>query len=68
MALLKQEAGDTKGAQNFLAQARERSPDKDDPRLDQVATDWGLAPLRALKVPSALSPKPKPADSGPPKP
>ncbi|MGB7565100.1 MAG: tetratricopeptide repeat protein [Prochlorococcaceae cyanobacterium] len=68
MALLKQEAGDTKGAQNALAQARERSPDKDDPRLDQVATDWGLAPLRSLKVPSAASPKPAPGNSALPKP
>lgn len=68
MALLKQEAGDTKGAQNALAQARERSPDKDDPRLDQVATDWGLAPLRSLNVPSAVSPKPAPGNSAPPKP
>jgi tetratricopeptide (TPR) repeat protein len=68
LALLKQEAGDTKGAQNTLAQARERSPDKDDPRLDQVATDWGLAPLRSLKVPSAASPKPAPANSAPPTP
>ncbi len=68
MALLKQEAGDTKGAQDALAKARERSPDKDDPRLDQVATDWGLAPLRSLKVPSAASPKPAPGNSAPPTP
>ncbi len=68
LALLKQEAGDTKGAQNTLAQARERSPDKDDPRLDQVATDWGLAPLRSLKVPSAASQKPAPGNSAPPAP
>lgn len=69
MALLKQEAGDTKGAQSALAQARERSPDKNDPRLDQVATDWGLAPLRTLKVPSAASPpKPEPAKPAPPAP
>jgi len=58
LALLKQESGDTKAAQGALAQARDRTPDRNDPRLDQVATDWGLAPLRALKVPSAEASKP----------
>ncbi|MCP9848424.1 lipopolysaccharide assembly protein LapB [Cyanobium sp. Morenito 9A2] len=68
LALLKQEAGDTKAAQTALAKARERSPDKDDPRLDQVATDWGLAPLRVLRVPSAVSPKPVAGSSAVPVP
>lgn len=58
LALLKQESGDTKAAQAALSKARERTPDKNDPRLDQVATDWGLAPLRALKVPSGEASKP----------
>lgn len=66
LALLKQESGDTKGAQAALAQARERTPDKNDPRLDQVATDWGLAPLRSLKVPSGGASSP--VRSAPPKP
>jgi tetratricopeptide (TPR) repeat protein len=58
LALLKQESGDTKAAQSALALARERTPDKNDPRLDQVATDWGLTRLRALKVPSGEASKP----------
>lgn len=66
LALLKQEAGDTKGAQSALAQARDRTPDKSDPRLDQVATDWGLAPLRALRAPSAAASPPE--RSAPPTP
>jgi tetratricopeptide (TPR) repeat protein len=66
LALLKQESGDTQAAQGALAQARERTPEKNDPRLDQVATDWGLASLRALKVPSGEASQP--AHSGHQKP
>ena len=45
-ALLQQEGGNPKGAQQSLAQARSRGPGRSDPRLDQVAAEWGLAPLR----------------------
>ena len=45
-ALLQQEGGDPKGAQQSLALARSRGPGPSDPRLDQVAAEWGLAPLR----------------------
>jgi tetratricopeptide (TPR) repeat protein len=46
-AMLQQERGDIKGAQESLALARARKPGPSDPRLDQVAAAWGLAPLRA---------------------
>jgi tetratricopeptide (TPR) repeat protein len=46
-ALLQQERGDLKGAQQSLAEARARKPGVADPRLDAVAAAWGLAPLRA---------------------
>ena len=46
LALLQQERGDTKAAQQSLALARSRQPDKNDPRLDHVATSWGLSSLR----------------------
>ena len=58
-AMLQQERGDTKGAQESLALARSRKPGPSDPRLDQVAAAWGLAPLRG---PSQLPPaRPLPA-------
>ena len=58
-AMLQQERGDIKGAQESLALARSRKPGPSDPRLDQVAAAWGLAPLRD---PSPLPPgKPTPA-------
>lgn len=49
LALHRHGEGDTKGAQEALAQARNRSPraDQPDPRLDRLAASWGLAPLRA---------------------
>ncbi len=47
-AMLQQERGDTKGAQESLALARARKPGPSDPRLDQVAAAWGLAPLKGL--------------------
>ena len=53
LALLRQEQGDTKAAQEAMALARSRQPDKPDPRLDQVAASWGLTSLRK----AALSPK-----------
>ena len=48
LALLRHDLGNIKGAQEALAQARLRSPDpsKPDPRLDKLAANWGLAPLR----------------------
>ena len=55
LALLQQERGDTKAAQQSLALARSRQPDNNDPRLDQVATSWGLSSLRA--------PSPQPPES-----
>ena len=55
LALLQEERGDTKAAQQSLALARSRQPDKNDPRLDQVATSWGLSSLRA--------PSPQPPES-----
>ena len=58
-AMLQQERGDIKGAQESLALARSRKPGPSDPRLDQVAAAWGLAPLRD---PSPLPPgQPTPA-------
>jgi tetratricopeptide (TPR) repeat protein len=54
-ALLQQERGDLKGAQQSLAEARARRPGQSDERLDAVAAAWGLAALRAP------SPPPSPA-------
>jgi tetratricopeptide (TPR) repeat protein len=62
LALLQQEQGNSKAAQESLALARSRQPDKDDPRLDQVATSWGLAGLRG---PSPAAPKQSPASVAP---
>lgn len=62
-ALLKQEQGDSKAALALLAEARQRQPDKPDPRLDQVAAAWGLAPLRRSLT--APSPKTSPAQLEP---
>jgi len=57
LALLRQEQGDTKAAQEAMALARSRQPDKPDPRLDQVAASWGLTSLRrAALSPRAVSP------------
>mgnify|MGYP006269148065 FL=1 len=55
-ALLLQQRGDLKGAQNVLAAARALKPGEPNSRLDQVASAWGLA---ALREPSP-SPKPRP--------
>ena len=51
LALLRQELGDSKGAQDALALARQRQPGSKDIRLDQVAASWGLNNLR--RSPSA---------------
>lgn len=52
LALMRQEQGDSKGAQEALAQARSRQPNSQDSRLDQVAASWGLSNLRTPKAPS----------------
>jgi len=59
LALMRQERGNLKGAQEALAQARLRSkdPEKPDPRLDRLAAGWGM---KALRAPSA-----KPQESPP---
>jgi tetratricopeptide (TPR) repeat protein len=59
LALLRHGRGDVRGAQEALAQARQRGPEagRPDPRLDRLAATWGLAPLRA---PSAAVRKPAP--------
>ena len=76
LALLRQEQGDTKGAQEALALARSRQPDKPDLRLDQVAASWGLSSLRkagaspraaspAVPTPNPVAPSPEPAPPTP---
>lgn len=68
-ALLKQEQGNSKEALELLAQARQRRPEKPDPRLDQVAAAWGLTPLRArTTAPSPEAPTATPAVPAPPAP
>lgn len=57
LALLRQELGDNKGAQDALALARQRQPGNKDTRLDQVAASWGLSNLR--RKPSATAPSPE---------
>jgi len=57
LALLRQELGDDKGAQDALALARQRQPGNKDTRLDQVAASWGLSSLR--RKPAATAPSPE---------
>ncbi|MFM7265869.1 MAG: tetratricopeptide repeat protein [Cyanobium sp.] len=66
LALHRHGLGDSKGAQEALAQARARNPraDQSDPRLDRLAASWGLAPLRApagegKTPPAPASPAPR---------
>ena len=54
-ALLQQQRGDLKAAQNTLATARGLKPGEPNSKLDQVASAWGLAALRA----PSRSPKPQ---------
>ena len=67
LALLRQEQGDGKGAQEALALARARQPEGSNRRLDQVASTWGLSTMRrtaqqTLRAPSpAAPPVPPPA-------
>jgi tetratricopeptide (TPR) repeat protein len=59
LALLRQEQGDGKGAQEALTLARSRQPDQANLRLDQVASTWGLSSLRqaqAVRAPSPAAP------------
>lgn len=65
LALLRHEQGETKGAQEALAQARLRSPDpeKPDPRLDKLAASWGLEPLRSPSPARPSPSEPAPASS-----
>jgi tetratricopeptide (TPR) repeat protein len=49
LALLRQEQGDAKAAQEALAQARSRQPGNNDNRLDRVAASWGISNLRQAK-------------------
>ena len=66
-AMLQQERGDIKGAQESLALARSRKTGPSDPRLDQVASAWGLAPLRdPSPVPPEKQTPAAPAESGNP--
>jgi tetratricopeptide (TPR) repeat protein len=52
-ALLKQQQGQTAAALEILQEARRRQPNGQDPRLDEVAAAWGIAPLRN---PAAVGP------------
>ena len=70
LALLKQEQGDGKGAQEALTLARGRQPDQANLRLDQVASTWGISSLRkagtpALKAPSPAAPTDSPQQPAP---
>jgi tetratricopeptide (TPR) repeat protein len=72
LAMLHQNAGNTKAALEALEQARLRSPEpgKPDPRLDRLAASWGLEPLRAPasagKDPDGAKEKPTPETTPPP--
>ncbi len=56
LALLRQEQGDTKAAQEALAQARIRQPGSQDSRLDRVAASWGISSLRQAKPAPGATP------------
>jgi tetratricopeptide (TPR) repeat protein len=58
LALLRQEQGNSKAAQEALAQARNRQPGNKDTRLDRVAASWGINQLRQGKVESPKEPSP----------
>lgn len=57
-ALLLQERGNTSGAQAAIAQARALKPGKEDPRLDAIATAWGLESLKGPSPGGSRSAKP----------
>ena len=55
-ALMQQQRGDTKAAQESLAQAKALKPGQNNAALDQVASSWGLAKLRGpLRSPTSTS-------------
>ena len=58
LALLRQEQGNSKAAQEALAQARNRQPGNKDTRLDRVAASWGITQLRQGKAESPKEPSP----------
>ncbi|CAK6693243.1 tetratricopeptide repeat protein [Synechococcus sp. CBW1107] len=70
LALLRQEQGNSKAAQEALAQARNRQPGNKDTRLDRVAASWGINQLRQGKVesPKETSPATTPPNSERPAP
>lgn len=70
LALLRQEQGDSKGAQEALAQARSRQPGVKNTRLDQVAASWGISSLRqaAAKAPSPETKEQRQQETEPPMP
>ena len=59
LALLRQEQGDAKAAQEALAQARNRQPGSKDNRLDRVAANWGINNLRQPKPGAFKEPSPE---------
>lgn len=59
LALLRQEQGDAKAAQEALAQARNRQPGSKDKRLDRVAASWGINNLRQAKPGAFKEPSPE---------
>jgi tetratricopeptide (TPR) repeat protein len=67
LALMRQEQGDGKGAQEALALAQARQPGLNRQRLDQVAASWGLQSLRQAATPRdpSGSPVPVPAPGRP---
>ena len=72
LALLRQEQGDGKGAQEALTQARGRQPSQANLRLDQVASTWGISSLRkagaatpTLRAPSPAAPTDSPTQPEP---
>ena len=58
LALLRQEQGNSKAAQEALAQAHNRQPGNKDTRLDRVAASWGITQLRQGKAESPKEPSP----------
>lgn len=62
LALLRREGGDTKGALEALAQARQRSNEpaaRQGQILDQLAANWGLRPLKVPPGAKPAAPEPQ---------
>lgn len=64
-ALIQQERGDTKAAQETFAKARQQGGNSEDSRLDRVAAAWGLESLRG-KGPAQASPQVRGEPAGSP--